>query len=58
MITLKELARPRNPYLPTEGKYDHEYQQRVDANWLPNSSDTSSDEDAGGSTTYWDGESQ
>jgi len=58
MIMLKDLARPRQTVLPTEGQYDHELQQMRGANWGPLSSTTQSDEDSGGSTTFWDGERQ
>lgn len=58
MITLENLARPRTSFLPTEGEYDHESQQMKGANWGPLASTTKQDEDAGGSTTFWDGERQ
>lgn len=55
-LTIDDLARDRKAYVP-QGEYDHSTQQLGHWKGPYNSSTTASDEDAGGSTTFWDGES-
>lgn len=54
MMTLKDLARPRQSALPLEGQYDHRLQQLrgMDGRALV----TSADVDDLSSSTFWDGE--
>ncbi len=53
-LKIDDLARSRQPHLPT-GDYDHHAQQLANMKG-PSLTTSSGDEDAGGSTTYWDGE--
>ena len=55
-LRIKDLARKRKAYLPEGGHYDHATQQMVGYTLNVAGSSTRSDEDAGGSTTFWDGE--
>lgn len=53
-----DLARPRTSQLPTGGTYDHESQQMKGYDIEIADTGTATDEDQGGSTTFWDGEKQ
>ncbi|MBW1888419.1 MAG: hypothetical protein JRI52_08740 [Deltaproteobacteria bacterium] len=57
-LTITDLARNRRSIYP-EGKYDHGLQQLTNRHGRPiaGNTNTGGDEDAGGSTTFWDGES-
>jgi hypothetical protein len=55
-VRIMDLARRRRAYLPEGGTYDHERQERRGYTINVAGSSTRSDEDAGGSTTFWDGE--
>lgn len=56
VIGLDAIARPRTAKY-AQGTYDHQQQQLLDAEGNPAVTSTK-DEDAGGSTTFWDGESK
>jgi hypothetical protein len=56
VIGLDQVARQRvAKYAP--GTYDHQQQQSLDSQGKPATTSVK-DEDAGGSTTFWDGESK
>ena len=55
-LSLEDLARERVSYTP-DATYDHELQQLIGANGVE-AATSNKDEDAGGSTTFWDGERQ
>jgi len=57
-LRVSDLARRRKAHLPEGGTYDYETQEMKGYKLHMAGSTTRSDEDAGGSTTFWDGERQ
>jgi hypothetical protein len=57
-LRVSDLARRRKAHLPEGGTYDYETQEMKGYKLHVAGSTTRSDEDAGGSTTFWDGERQ